>query len=61
MEHNQYPITFVDYSIMVPSPGVIMLDEEMNAEQLCVKDGDMFKVVITNGRIRFVGVSRNKD
>jgi len=58
METNQYPITFVDYNIMVPSPGVIMLDEEMKPDQLCVKDGDTFKVVITDGRIRFVGVSR---
>lgn len=61
MEANQYPITFVDYSIMVPSPGVIMFDEEMNPDQLCVKDGDIFKVVITDGRIRFVGVNRKKD
>lgn len=39
-------------------PGIIMLDEEISAEQLFVRDGDIFKVVIDEGRIRFVGVSR---
>ena len=54
MESNQYPITFLDYIITVPTPGVIMFDEEMKADQLCVKDGDTFKVVINEVRIRFV-------
>jgi hypothetical protein len=61
MEHPQYPITFLDYTIIVPMPGIIMFDEEMNPEQLCVKDGDTFKVVITDNRIRFVGVSRKSQ
>jgi len=55
---NQYPLTFIDYTFVVLSPGVIVFDEEMKADQLCVKDGDTFKVVINEGRIRFVGVSR---
>lgn len=58
MENNQYPITFVDYNIMVPMPGKIMFDEEMKPEQLSVRDGDIFKVNIINGRIVFTGVSR---
>jgi hypothetical protein len=58
MEKNQYPITFIDYIMVVPMPGIIMLDEEISAEQLFVRDGDIFKVVIDEGRIRFVGVSR---
>lgn len=58
MEKNQYPITFIDYIMVVPMPGIIMLDEEISAEQLFVRDGDIFKVVIDEGKIRFVGVSR---
>ncbi len=61
MENKQYPITFLDYIITVPMPGVIMFDEEINPDHLYVKDGDMFKVVINDGRIKFVGVSRKKD
>lgn len=61
MEHSHYPITFVDYNITVPMPGVIIMDAEMTPDQLCVRDGDTFKVVITDGRIRFVGKSRKKD
>ena len=61
MEHNQYPLTFVDYNIVVPSPGIIMFDEEMKADQLCVKDGDTFQVIIKDGRITFHGLSRKKD
>ena len=61
MELNQYPITFVDYIITVPTPGIILFDEEMKPEQLSVRDGDTFEVVITNGRIKFVGKSRKKD
>ena len=61
MEHNQYPLTFVDYTIIVPTPGIIMFDEEMKADQLCVKDGDTFQVIIKDGRITFRGLSRKKD
>lgn len=61
MEDTQYPITFVDYTITVPTPGIIMFDEEMKADQLCVKDGDTFEVIIKDGKIRFVGKSRKKD
>ncbi len=61
MKNKQYPITFLDYIITVPMPGVIMFDEEINPDYLYVKDGDMFKVVINDGRIKFVGVSRKKD
>lgn len=57
----EYPLTFVDYNIVVPTPGIIMFDEEMKPEQLSVKDGDTFEVVIKDGRIRFVGKSRKKD
>lgn len=46
-----YPITFMDYNIIVPSQGVIIFDEEMTADKLCVKNGDKFEVVIENGRI----------
>lgn len=46
-----YPITFMDYNIIVPSQGVIIFDEEMTADKLCVKNGDKFEVVIKNGRI----------
>ena len=46
-----YPITFMDYVIIVPSPGIIIFDHEMKADQLCVKDGDKFEVVINDGRI----------
>ena len=46
-----YPITFIDYNIIVPSQGVIIFDEEMTADKLCVKNGDKFEVVIENGRI----------
>ena len=61
MEHNQYPVTFLDYTIVVPTPGIIMFDEEMNPDYLCVKDGDIFEVIIKDGRITFRGLSRKKD
>lgn len=61
MESDQYPLTFVDYTIIVPTPGIIMFDEEMKADQLCVKDGDTFQVIIKDGRITFRGLSRKKD
>ena len=61
MENERsYPLTFLDYTIMVPTPGVIMFDEEMNPDHLCVRDGDVFKVNIKNGRITFTGISREK-
>jgi hypothetical protein len=60
MESNEYPITFLDYVITVPTPGIIMFDSEMKPEQLCVRDGDMFEVIITNGVIKFRGVSRKE-
>ena len=60
-QHNQYPLTFIDYNFMVPSPGVIMFDAELNPDQLCVKDGDKFEVSIKNGRITFRGIERKKD
>jgi hypothetical protein len=61
MENNQYPLTFIDYTFMVPSPGVIMFDEEVNPDHLCVRDGDKFEVSIKNGRITFRGIERKKD
>jgi hypothetical protein len=35
-----------------------MMDEELKPEQLSVKDGDIFEVIITDGKIRFIGKSR---
>jgi hypothetical protein len=61
MEYPKYPITFIDYNIVVPTPGIIMFDEEINPDQLCVKDGDIFEAVVKDGKIRFVGKSRKKD
>lgn len=61
MEHPKYPVTFLDYNIIVPAPGIIMFDEEINPDQLCVKNGDIFEAVVENGRLRFVGKSRKKD
>jgi hypothetical protein len=61
MEASQYPLTFVDYNFMVPSPGVIIFDAELDPNMLCVKDGDKFEVRITNGRITFRGIERKKD
>jgi hypothetical protein len=56
-----YPITFVDYVIIVPSQGVIMFDEEMKAEQLCVNDGDKFEVAIKNGRITMLKIEQHLE
>jgi len=61
MEEQKYPITFLDYNIIVPIPGIILFDEEMKPENLCVKDGDTFEVVITNGKIMFRGISRKNN
>ena len=58
MENKNYPLLFIDYTITVPVPGVIMFDAEINPDQLCVKDGDTFKVIIKENRIYFHGVSR---
>lgn len=61
MENERmYPITFVDYTIIVPTPGVIMFDREINPDHLSVRDGDVFKVSIRNGQITFTGISREK-
>jgi hypothetical protein len=61
MENKKsYPLTFLDYTIMVPTPGIIMFDEEMNPDHLCVRDGDIFKVSVKDGRISFIGISREK-
>ena len=58
MENKNYPLLFIDYTITVPVPGVIMFDAEINPDQLCVKDGDTFEVNIKDNRIYFHGVSR---
>ena len=58
MENREYPLLFIDYTITVPVPGVIMFDAEINPDPLCVKDGDTFKVIIKENRIYFHGVSR---
>ena len=57
----EYPLTLVDYNILVPSPGIILFDEELSPEHLCVKDGDKFEVIIKDGRVMFRGLSRKKD
>lgn len=61
METQNYPLTFIDYTIIVPAPGIIMFDEEINPDHLCVRDGDTFEVVITNGKIMFRGISRKNN
>lgn len=61
MEPAQYPLTFLDYTFMVPSPGIIMFDAELDPDKLCVKDGDKFEVRIKDGRIIFRGIERKKD
>lgn len=60
MESNEYPLTFIDYSFIVPTPGIIMFDTELKPEQLCVRDGDIFEVIVKDGRITFRGVSRKQ-
>ena len=57
-QSSQYPLTFLDYTFMVPVPGIIMFDEELNPDQLCVRDGDKFEVKIINGRVTFRGIER---
>jgi hypothetical protein len=61
MENREYPLLFIDYTITVAVPGVIMFDSEINPDHLCVKDGDIFKVIIKDGRICFHGVSRKNQ
>jgi hypothetical protein len=61
MEANQYPITFIDYTIMVPAPGIIIFDAEMNPDHLCVKDGDIFEAIVKDGKIMFRGISRKES
>jgi hypothetical protein len=58
MENRNYPLLFIDYTITVPTPGVIMFDAEINPDHLCVKDGDTFEVNIKDNRIYFHGVNR---
>lgn len=60
MENREYPLLFIDYTITVAVPGVIMFDPEINPDHMCVKDGDIFKVIIKDGRICFHGVSRKQ-
>jgi hypothetical protein len=60
MENREYPLLFIDYTITVPTPGVIMFDPEINPDHLCVKDGDVFKAIVKDGRISFHGVSRKE-
>lgn len=61
MENRNYPLTLIDYTIIVPMPGIIMFDTEMNPDYLCVKDGDIFKVIIKDNKISFHGVSRKNQ
>ena len=60
MENNQYPLTFVDYNIIVPSSGVIIFDDELSPELLGVKNGDIFEVIVKDGKIMFRGIKRSK-
>jgi len=60
MENREYPLLFIDYTITVPTPGVIMFDAEINPDHLCVKDGDTFEVSVKDGRITFRGISRRE-
>jgi hypothetical protein len=46
---------------MVPTPGIIVFDQEVDPNLLCVKDGDRFEVNIVNGKITFRGIERKKD
>jgi hypothetical protein len=56
-----YPITFLDFNIIVPSPGIIIFDHEMKADQLCVKNGDKFEVVINDGRISMFKIAQHLE
>ena len=42
---------YVDYTFRTAYDGSIILDEELKAESLRVKDGDTFVVHIVNGQI----------
>jgi hypothetical protein len=54
----QFPITFVDYNIIVPSEGVIIFDAELNPNNMHVKNGDMFEAVVKDNRLTFMRVSK---
>jgi hypothetical protein len=48
-EMQQDPMTFVDYIFRKGPDGSIFFDEELNPDQLGVKDGDRFEVVLVPG------------
>lgn len=60
-QSRDFPITFVDYTFMVPAPGLIIFDAELNPEQIFVRDGDTFEAIVKDGRLTFRGVSRRKS
>lgn len=52
---------FVDYVFDVLDNGTIMMDKELTAKQLNLKNGDMFKANVTfDGRIVFQKVKENE-
>lgn len=61
MEDNRYPITFIDYNIVVPTSGFIVFDDEISPELLGVKHGDIFEVIVKDGKVMFRGISRKND
>ena len=51
MHHDldKFPTTFVDYIFRKGVDGSIFFDEELNPDQLDVKAGDRFEVVLVPG------------
>ena len=52
MNYTDYwlpPMRFVDYTFALTSTGDIVMDEELTPDQLGVKAGDKFEVVLVPG------------
>jgi hypothetical protein len=45
---------FVDYTFQLLADGTIMMDPELTADILNLKDGDLFKAVVVDNQITFI-------
>jgi hypothetical protein len=45
---------FVDYTFLLLADGSIQMDPELTADKINLKDGDLFKAVVVDGKITFV-------
>jgi hypothetical protein len=48
---RETPLFFIDYTFHLTENNDIQFDPELTADQLCVKEGEMFKVKLVNNKV----------